>query len=139
MVAEEQIECYELRLKGLSFQAISTATGLSVGTVYNRVKSEIDARVLPLAEEVRKMELDRLDRYLVRLDEQIEAGRSVARNVEVAVKVSERRSKYLGVDAPEKVEAAVTQVPQDLALAELVRSAKASAAVAEAELREVRS
>lgn len=74
--------------------------GLSVGTVHNRIRSEINARVAPLADELLEIELDRLDRWLVRLDAQIESGFAVARNVEVAIRVSERRSKLLGLDAP---------------------------------------
>jgi hypothetical protein len=42
-----------------------------------------------------------------------------------------------GVDAPERIEATVTEVTQeDVALAELVREAQAAAAVAEQQLRE---
>lgn len=135
-VAEQQIQCYQLRLTGMSINAIAAATGLSVGTVHNRIQAEISKRVLPLAEEVRQMELDRLDRWLQKLDAQITADKAVARNVEVAVKVSERRAKLLGIDAPEKVEATVTEVTQeDLALAELVREAQVNAAVEEARLR----
>lgn len=134
--AEEQVRCYQLRLSGLSIRQIARATGLSVGTVSNRIQAEINARVLPLADEVRKMELDRLDGWLARLNAEIVAGKAVARNVEVAVKVSERRAKLLGIDAPQQVEATVTEVTQeDVALAELVREARAAAAVAEAQLR----
>lgn len=139
-VAEQQIRCYELRLTGMSLDKIVKETGLSKGTVHNRIQAEIAARVLPLADEVRKMELDRLDRWLEKLDAQIhddEAAGRVARNIEVAVKVAERRAKLLGIDAPEKVEATVTEVTQeDIALAELVREAQAAAAVAEQRLRE---
>jgi hypothetical protein len=138
-VAEEQVRCYELRLTGMSLDRIAKETRLSKGTVHNRIQAEIAARVLPLADEVRKMELDRLDRWLEKLDAQIqddEAAGRVARNIEVAVKVAERRAKLLGIDAPEKVEATVHEVTQeDIALAELVREAQAAAAVTEARLR----
>ncbi|HWR48934.1 MAG TPA: hypothetical protein VN327_15185 [Pseudonocardiaceae bacterium] len=109
-VTEEQIRCYELRLTGMSLDAIAKATRLSKGAVHNRIQAEIRERVLPLADEVRKMELDWLDRWLAKLDAQTQDDRSVARNVEVAVKVSERRARLLGIDAPEKVEATVTEI-----------------------------
>lgn len=84
--------------------------------------------------------VDRLDLCIERLHEQIqndEAAHRLARNVEVLVKVEERRAKLLGVDAPERVEATVSEVTQeDLALAESVREAQAAAAVAEQQLRE---
>lgn len=135
-VAEEQVRCYQLRLTGLSIRQIAGHTGLGVATVHARIQSEINARVLPLADEVRKVELDRLDGWLARLNGEIAAGKAVARNVEVAVRVSERRAKLLGIDAPQQIEATVTEVTQeDIALAELVREAHAAAAVAEAQLR----
>lgn len=135
-IAEEQVKCYELRLTGMSIEAIAKATGIARSTVHDRIQSEIAARVLPLADEVRKMELDRLDRWLAKLDAQIAEDRYVARNVEVAVRVSERRAKLLGLDAPEKIEATVTEVTQeDIALAELVAEAQMQAANAEARIR----
>ncbi len=61
----------------------------------------------------------------------------MARNIEVAVKVAERRARLLGIDVPERVEATVTEVTrEDIALAELVREAQAAAAGAEQQLRE---
>lgn len=136
-VAEQQIRCYELRLTGMALAKIAQETGLSEGTVFNRLKAEVDRRVVPLADEVRKVELDRLNIGLVKILAEIDAGRSIARNVEVLVKVSERISKLTGADAPQVVEATVHQVDStDLALAELVREAQAAAAVKEAVLRE---
>lgn len=80
--------------------------------------------------------MDRLDRYLERLDAQIQTDEQVSRAVEVAVKVAERRAKLLGIDAPERIEASIVEAMQeDVALAELVREAQASAAVAERQLR----
>lgn len=134
-VAEQQIRCYELRLTGMSLDRIAKETTLSKGTVHNRIQAEIQARVLPLADEVRKLELDRLDRWLAKLDQQIEAGETVPRCVEVAVKVSERRARLLGIDAPQQLEATVTEVSQaDLEFQELLREAKARVATEEAKL-----
>lgn len=68
--------------------------------------------------------MDRLDRYLERLDAQIQADEQVPRAVEVAVKVAERRAKLLGIDVPERIEASIVEAMQeDVALAELVREA----------------
>jgi hypothetical protein len=134
-IAEEQVRCYELKLSGLSYLRISGETGLSVGTVHNRIQARSAQRVDPLAEEHRAIELDRLDRWLEKLDAQIQAGEAVARNVEVAVKVSERRSKLLGMDSADKLEVTTTEVTQaDLELAELLREAKARNAAQESAL-----
>lgn len=136
-VAEQQEHCYDRRLAGWTLQAIADETGLAIGTVHKRIQARIEARVQPKADELRAVEVDRLDRYLKRLDEQIEQGYAIARNTEVAVRVSERRARLLGIDAPQQVEATVVQVTQeDLALAELVREAQAAAAVEESRLRE---
>lgn len=101
-----------------------------------RVRARIEETVLPLADEVRKIELDRLDRWLVKLDGEIEAGLDLAKNIATAVRVSERRCRLMGADAPERVEATVAEISQeDVALAELVREAQAAAALAEHQLR----
>lgn len=42
-----------------------------------------------------------------------EAADHLARNIEVLVKVEERRAKLLGVDAPERVEAIVTEITHE--------------------------
>jgi len=136
VIAEQTVAAYEMRLSGMLPSAIAKVLKVSESTVRNRINTEIAKRVLPLADEVRKMELDRLDRWLSKLDDQIEGGHMVARNVEVAVKVSERRAKLLGVDAPEKQEIMLTELSAaDVALAELVNEANAAAAVTEARLR----
>lgn len=136
-VAEQQARCYDLRLAGHSIDKIAAMTGLGHGTVHRRIKDRIDARVQPKADELRAIEVDRYDRYLERLDEQMKLGIAVARNVEVAVRVSEARAKLLGLNAPQQIEATVVQVTQeDLALAELVNEANAAAALAEQRLRQ---
>lgn len=138
-VAEQARECYELKLAGWSHDRIAEKLGVSYGTVHNRIKAHIEVRVQPLADELRAVMVDRLDMCIARLHEQIQdddqAGR-LARNIEVLVKVEERRAKLLGVDAPERVEAIVTEVTQeDVALAELVAEARAASAVQEAQVR----
>lgn len=135
VVAEEQVQCYELRLQGKSIRGIAEILKMSKSTVERRISAEVKGRVLPLAEEVRQMEIDRLDSYLEKLHEQIEQGRGVPRCVEVAVKVAERRAKLLGVDAPEKVDATLHEVSQaDLELSELLREQDAKNAIIESGL-----
>jgi hypothetical protein len=87
--------------------------GLSVGTVHNRIQAEIKERVEPLAEEVRKMQVDRLDEWLMHLNRQVREGRQVARSIEVALRVEERRAKLLGIDAPERTTSEVTYAPSN--------------------------
>lgn len=135
-VAEEQAECYRLKLKALSVRQIARETGLSVGTVHNRLNAHIAELVLPLADEVRKVELDRLDTWLARLEERLDAGEDPVRVVPVAIKVAERRARMLGTDAPERADVTVHEVTQqDIELMELLAEARASQAVDEAGIR----
>lgn len=135
-VAEQQTKCYDLRLAGHSIDKIAAMTGLGHGTVHKRIQDRIEQRVQPLADQLRAIEVDRYDRYLEKLDEQIQRGTAVARNTEVAVRVSEARARLLGLNAPQQIEATVVQVTQeDIALAELVSEANAAAALAEQRLR----
>ena len=137
--AEQSRRCYELKLAGWSHDKIAAELKVSHGTVQARIDAHIALRVQPLADELRAVMVDRLDLCIARLHSQIqddEQGARLARNIEVLVKVEERRAKLLGVDAPERVEATVHEVSAtDVALAELVREAQAAAAVAEAQLR----
>lgn len=142
-VAEEQAACYKLQLDGLSIREISKQTGLSVGTVHRRINAQCE-RVVPalpptvpgLAEQVRTRHLEQIKAWLIKLNEQINRDQYVARNIEVGTRLLEREAKLLGIDAPEKVEATITEVTQeDIALAELVAEAQAAASVAEQALR----
>lgn len=133
---ERQVRCYELKLLGHSLRAISeilTAEGTPISheTVRVLIKDEGDSRVLPLQDEVRKQEIDRFDSWLLALSEQISSGNQVARSIEVAVKVSERRAKLLGVDSPAQAEISGTfdHKPSEL----LERLARARQQVAEDE------
>jgi len=137
LMAEQQLRCWELRVSGYTYREISAELGIPLATVSRRLAAYRKTRVEPQIEEHIAAEADALLRYKKALDAQIQAGRSVARNVEVAVKVSDSLRKLLGIDAPTQVEAVVHQVDQtDIALAELVREAQAAAAVAEQNLRE---
>lgn len=143
-VAEQQAECYKLQLEGLSIRQIAERTGLSVGTVHRRIGSQcnkvsppLEPIVPSLAEQVRQQHLAQIKEWLAKLNEQIRDNYAVARNVEVGTRLLEREAKLLGIDAPERVEATVTEVTQeDITLAELIREAQAASAVSEQQLRE---
>lgn len=134
-LSDEEIQCLELRRDGLPLREIAKRTGLSHGTVDNRIKAAIVKLQKPLAEEVRTLELERMDKYIEKLMEQIKKGIAVARNVEVAIKVGERRSKLLGLDATESLNVNVTEVTQaDIEFQELLAEARAKQATKEASL-----
>lgn len=137
-LAEKQVEAYNLRLRGHSLRDIGKLMGVSHTAVANWIKLECDQRVLPLADEVRKQEIDRFDNWLLKLAEQIDDGKQVARNIEVAVKVSERRARLLGADAPIQTEVAATVEHKPTEVLALLEQTKARVAAEEAALREGR-
>jgi len=91
-------EAYDLRLRGKSYREIGRELGIGHGTAQRWVQEVCDAVVLPNVEAVRKQEVDRLMRYLDRLDERVEEGDDKA--ISLAIKISERLTKMLGVDMP---------------------------------------
>lgn len=112
-------QAYDMRLKGKSYRQIGMAMGVSHVTAQKWVKDYLAEETLPLVEEVRKQEVDRLLRYLEVLDHRIDAGDDKA--VSLAIKVSERLCKMLGADMPTQhivEQREVTQV--DLALQDLI-------------------
>lgn len=95
---DKRNRAYELRLKGRTFREIGAALGVGHGTAERWVKSYLADITLPLVDEVRKQEVDRLTRYLDRLDERVDEGDDKA--IGLAIKISESLRKLLGVDVP---------------------------------------
>lgn len=93
-----RIRAYELRLAGNSWRQIGSALGIGHETARRWVKEHLDATELPLVDEIRKTEVDRLLRYLERLDIRIDEGDDKA--ISLAIKISERLCKMLGADMP---------------------------------------
>ena len=89
---------YELRILGRTYREIGEALGVSHVTARKWVTEHLESVTLPLVEEVRKQEVDRLTRYLDRLDIRIDEGDDKA--ISLAIKISESLRKLLGVDVP---------------------------------------
>ena len=89
---------YELRLLGRKYREIGEALGVSHVTARKWVTEHMESVTLPLVDEVRKQEVDRLTRYLDVLDARIDEGDDKA--VTLAIKISESLRKLLGVDVP---------------------------------------
>lgn len=93
-----RIKVYELRLTGSSWRTIGSALGISHEQARKDCKTYMEAVELPLVDEVRKQEVDRLTRYLDALDVRIDDGDDKA--ISLAIKISESLRKLLGVDVP---------------------------------------
>lgn len=91
-------KAYDLRLQGHTYRSIGKILGIGHGTAERWCKEYMEATALPLIDEVRKMEVDRLTRYLAALDERVDEGDDKA--IGLAIKISESLRKLLGVDVP---------------------------------------
>ncbi|MGW1063337.1 hypothetical protein ACWD4F_02270 [Streptomyces aureus] len=106
-VAEQAAECFRLRRAGMSIDRIARSTGLSHGTVCNRISRAVTDLVQPEAEAYRTLQEGRLDDglrqvYRVLADPAADADTRL-RAVDRMVRLEERRSKLLGLDAPESL------------------------------------
>lgn len=91
-------KAYDLRINGATYREIGRQLSIGHGTAERWCKEYMEATALPLIDEVRKQEVDRLTRYLAVLDARIDEGDDKA--VGLAIKISESLRKLLGVDVP---------------------------------------
>lgn len=106
--AERMLLAMELRKKGLRYHEIATELHVSESQAYQDVQerlADIRAKYPEAAEAVRTMELDRLDRWLTKLQPAVDEGDP--RAIEVALKIQARRAAYLGLDEPAKHDVSV--------------------------------
>jgi hypothetical protein len=114
-IAERRIRALELRKAGSSYRQIGRLLGIDVHTAHADVGAELAAlreTTLTQATELRALELSRLDAMHAGLWSQMEDGSPTA--VSAGVRVSERRCRLLGLDAPI---ASKTEVTGSLSLA----------------------
>lgn len=134
-LADRRERVYAMRLTGKSLGFIAQAEGVSKTTVFNDIEAVIKAKTEVPAQQVREMELDRLDLLLDKLMPRVEQGDVQA--IQTALKVMDRRAKFLGLDAPTKVDTTVHQVdPMDTALGELLREYRMKQAAEEQALKD---
>lgn len=111
-VAQRRLHAYELRIQGESYRAIGQALGVSEYTAHGDVMGrlrEVQALGDEKLEDVRRVEVARLDRYLTKLELGVNEGDPKA--IATALRVMERRAALLGLDAP-KVSEQPTDVSQ---------------------------
>lgn len=115
----------QLMVSGWSCEMISAALGLpgtQIAKIARREISRCNKLSLKHAEQIRRLELERLDAYLRALWPAVEKGHH--RSIEVALKVSERRARLQGLDEPEKKAIAVSQLTANLTPLELLAEAE---------------
>ena len=100
-IAERRVLALELRKAGGSYREIARQLGVDVHTAHADVGAELAAlreTAVGEATELRALELERLDGMTSGLWPRIQEGSAAA--VSAGVRVSERRSRLLGLDAP---------------------------------------
>lgn len=103
LAAERREKMLELRIAGASERAIAKEMNLASATVHEGLKiavNELKERTMMLAEDVRRIELERLDKMTLALF----TRRSDPRTADTLLRIMERRARLLGLDSPTLVD-----------------------------------
>lgn len=103
--ADKQKQAMQLRLRGKQYDEIAEIVGYATGaSAYNAVMAALKATLREPAEELRQMEVKRIDVMLDKLWQSIEAWDTAEPSatkqavVDRILRLMERRAKYLGLD-----------------------------------------
>lgn len=114
-VNERQIRALNLRKAGATFPEIAEAEGYaSPSGAYEAVKAALKKTMSEPAEELRQLELTRLDDMLASIWDAVLAGDTDS--IATALRISERRARLLGLDRPDpmvKVQVGSVSVGKD--------------------------
>ena len=105
LAKQRENDALAMRTRGCTYDQIANALGISRQGAADCVKRSLAALKTDTeekAEEVRDLELRRLDRMLQIAEGAAESGDISA--IDRVLRIQERRSKYLGLDAPAKAE-----------------------------------
>lgn len=101
---ENRVKALELRKSGASYRQIGEALGISMQRAHQLVMDELDRLAqlrLGNVDELRRLELERLEMASIPVVAKLKKGDLKA--AMVWIKLSERRCKLLGLDAPMKI------------------------------------
>ena len=124
---EKQLRVLELRKAGLTWEAIAAEVGYAdhSGAVY-AFRAAIKRVLQVPAEEVRSLEMERLDKLWEAVYSKAALGDIAA--ITAALKIMERRSRLQGLDAPTKISQEVTTWAGDESIDRAVRELAATLA-----------
>ena len=101
-VSEKWVKALELRKAGASYEQIARQLGYaSTSGAYDAVMGALKATLSEPTAEVRKIEVERLDRLMLAFWQRAVGGDAEA--LTQVLKIMDRRSRLLGLDAPAKV------------------------------------
>ena len=122
-IEERRGKVYELRHAGWSIPKIAKEIGVAISTVHGDLVAVLDrmtAETNETANQARTIDLQRLDAAQMALWPSVEAGETAA--IDTYLRLQARRSKLLGLDAPEQqIHSVTTASPEEAA--RLVREA----------------
>lgn len=95
-------QCLELRLAGANLEAIGRQVGLHKSNVSRRIKDALADIPAAEADALRAIENERLDGMQVAIWSRVRKGDLGA--IDRAIRISERRSRLNGLDAPQRVD-----------------------------------
>jgi hypothetical protein len=100
---DKQIKALTLRKAGVSYQSIADTLGYkTAGGAWVAVKAGLKKTLVEPADELRTLEIARLDDYLKAIANHVSAGNLTA--IDRALKIQQRRAALLGLDMPAKVD-----------------------------------
>jgi predicted DNA-binding protein YlxM (UPF0122 family) len=104
-ITARQEKAIQLRRSGLSLREIASRLEVNVATIHSDIKTMLAEAIkenVDNADQLRAMEIERLDRMTMAIQAQVTAGHLGA--IDRAIRISERRAKLLGLDMPVKQE-----------------------------------
>lgn len=119
--AQKRMQIMNLRISGWSMPEISDLLQIPTSETYGIVLQQLQewtTLTREMTEEMRTLELERLDAFLKHLWPKVVMGSPKA--IEVALKITERRAKLSGLDAPEKSQIQIESTVHQLNHAELL-------------------
>jgi uncharacterized protein YicC (UPF0701 family) len=106
-VIDKERRVLELRRSGITFDVIAEEVGYaSASGAYNAFVRSLKRTLQVPADEVRQIEIDRLDKLQQAMWPQAMEGHPAA--IDRIIRIMERRAKLLGLDAPTKLQQEVT-------------------------------
>jgi len=102
---QKRNQALDLRLFGFTYQQIADKLGYTKQAAFKAISAALDAIPRENADRLRALEVDRLDRMLAILAKRVTTGDLGA--IDRWLRISERRCRLLGLDAPTKIDATV--------------------------------
>lgn len=100
---DRQLKALQLRKQGVSYAEIAKQVGYKSGSgAHAAVRKALKKTLQEPADDLRKIENERLDSMLAALWDKVEKGDPQA--IMAGIKISERRAKLNGLDSPAEVD-----------------------------------